>query len=171
MRWIFGLGAVLILVSDQLTKAAIMEAMVRGQSVDLPGGLVALTYIHNSGGAFGLFPQGGPFFLATGLAVALGILWALPRLEHWGSWTSIACALILGGTVGNLIDRLRFGSVVDFIDLGWWPIFNVADSGISVGICMLLVQALFVGSPEDGARAVPPEPLATSPPAQAGPEA
>jgi len=171
VRWFFGLWAAAVLASDQITKAVIMETMVRGQSLELPGGLVALTYIHNSGGAFGLFPQAGALFLATGVTVALGILWALPKLEHWGSWTSIACALILGGTVGNLIDRVRFGSVVDFVDLGWWPIFNVADSGISVGICMLLVQALFVRSPDDGAQPVPREPLATAPPARSGPEA
>jgi len=171
VRWVFGLWAVVVLVLDQITKTAIMETMARGQSLDLPGGLLALTYIHNSGGAFGLFPQGGPFFLATAVVVAVGILWALPRLEHWGSWTAIACALILGGTLGNLIDRLRFGSVVDFLDLGWWPIFNVADSGISVGIGMLLLQALFVRSPEEGARPAPHEPLGSPPSAQAGPEA
>jgi signal peptidase II len=73
--------------------------------------------------------------------------------------------------LGNLIDRLRFGSVIDFLDLGWWPIFNVADSGISVGICVLLLQALFVRPPEESARPVPHDPLGSSSSAQAGPEA
>ncbi|NMA26159.1 MAG: signal peptidase II [Burkholderiales bacterium] len=171
MRWAFGFWTAVVLMLDQITKAAIMDTMSLGQSLELPGGFLALTYIHNSGGAFGLFPQGGPFFLATAVVVVVGILWALPRLEHWGSWTAIACALILGGTLGNLIDRLRFGSVVDFLDLGWWPIFNVADSGISVGICVLLLQALFVRPPEESARPVPHDPLGSSSSAQAGPEA
>ena len=171
MRWAFGFWTAVVLMLDQITKAAIMDTMSLGQSLELPGGFLALTYIHNSGGAFGLFPQGGPFFLATAVVVAVGILWALPRLEHWGSWTAIACALILGGTLGNLIDRLRFGSVIDFLDLGWWPIFNVADSGISVGICVLLLQALFVRPPEESARPVPHDPLGSSSSAQAGPEA
>lgn len=171
MRWAFGFWTAVVLMLDQITKAAIMDTMSLGQSLELPGGFLALTYIHNSGGAFGLFPQGGPFFLATAVVVVVGILWALPRLEHWGSWTAIACALILGGTLGNLIDRLRFGSVIDFLDLGWWPIFNVADSGISVGICVLLLQALFVRPPEESARPVPHDPLGSSSSAQAGPEA
>ncbi len=174
----FGLVALGVLIADQISKAAVMEGMVKGQSLDLPGGFVQLTYIHNSGGAFGLFPQGGPLFLVTGVLVALGMVWALPRLQGWGAWTASACALILGGTVGNLIDRVRFGSVVDFLDLGWWPIFNVADMGISVGITLLLVEMILTppeadgpGSAADPAGDAPgetPSPSAESPAAAAG---
>ncbi len=171
VRWRFGFFALGILILDQITKKAIMDGMVRGQSLDLPGGFLALTYIHNSGGAFGVLPQAGPLFLATGVAVVLGILFALPRLEHWGAWTSASCAMILGGTIGNLIDRVRFGSVVDFLDLGWWPIFNVADMGISVGICMLLLQAFLVRPPEEGSQAVSTESLSASSTVQSGREA
>jgi signal peptidase II len=154
----FCIVALGLLIADQISKAAIMDGMVRGQSLDLPGGFLQLTYIHNSGGAFGLFPQGGPLFLITGVLVTAGMVWALPRLELWGHWTASACALILGGTLGNLVDRVRFGSVVDFLDLGWWPIFNVADMGISVGIGLLLLQMILA----------PSEPAASSP--NLGPE-
>jgi len=169
VKWMFCLVALLVLVLDQASKRAIMEGMQLRQSIDLPGGFLQLTYIHNSGGAFGLFPQGGPLFLVTGLVVTLGMLWALPRLERWGWWTSMACAMILGGTIGNLVDRVRFGSVVDFLDLGWWPIFNVADMGISVGITILLAQMLFApheAHPEPAAEPESPEP----PLLRAGPE-
>ena len=164
LRWMFCLGALGVLVLDQLTKAQIMQRMALHQSLPLPGGFLSLTYIHNSGGAFGLFPQGGPVFLATGAVVTLGMFWALPRLSGWGAWTTAACAMILGGTIGNLVDRVRFGSVVDFLDLGWWPIFNVADMGISVGITLLLAQMLLApAEPPEAGRvpAGPPEGPAT----------
>lgn len=165
MRLMFGLVSLGVLVADQISKAAIMEGMVKGQSLDLPGGFLQLTYIHNSGGAFGLFPQGGPLFLITGVLVAGGMVWALPRLQAWGPWTTSACALILGGTVGNLVDRVRFGSVVDFLDLGWWPIFNVADMGISVGITLLLVQMILTPPEADPAESAPD--IRTDPPSDA----
>jgi signal peptidase II len=137
------LAALLLFGVDQFTKWLVMQTMDLHESIPVLGQGPALTYIRNTGGAFGLLPGGGPLFVITGVLVLVGLLWALPRMERWGWLTGMACALILGGTLGNLVDRMRFGAVVDFIDLKVWPIFNVADMGISVGIGLLVWQLLF----------------------------
>lgn len=167
MKRLFLWTAALWFLLDQLTKAWVVRELQLHQSVPLPGGILSLTYIHNQGGAFGLFPGAAPLFLLSGALVAGGSLWALPRLAGWGLWVTLWCGMILGGTLGNSLDRIRLGWVVDFLDLGWWPVFNVADIGISVGITALMVHTLRLppeagGSPDTGA--VGPSPEGSAPP-------
>jgi len=140
-RWrnvVFFLTALLIVTADQLSKLWIRSNLLVGQSLP-EAGFFRLTHVHNTGAAFGLF-QDQTFALTivalVGIAVllvyALFIYRRFPLLDN-GLGIS-ALGLVLGGTVGNLIDRLRFGYVTDFIDVGIWPAFNIADSAIVVGV-------------------------------------
>src|SRR5262245_57670497 len=149
-RMYFGVAG-LIVCLDQITKALVDRYMSLSESRAVVDGLVKLTYVQNRGAAFGILsdadlPYQSWLFAVVSL-LALGAIaayaWKLPP----GSRTPrIALALIMGGAVGNLLDRLRLGYVVDFVDVHWgihhWPAFNVADSAISVGVALLLLDIL-----------------------------
>ena len=138
---VFSLTALLVVAADQLTKIWIRSNLAVGQLIP-ERGFFQITHIHNTGAAFGLFP--GQSFLLSIVAsagIVLLLVYALfirrrfPFLDKMPCW--IALGLILGGTIGNLIDRLRFGYVDDFISVGIWPTFNIADSGVTVGALMV----------------------------------
>jgi len=141
--------ALVVVVVDQVTKAIASSAL----TLHLPLPLLPvlnLTLAHNRGVAFSLFDDGGElgrWFLALfALAVTVALLLWLRRIAATARWEGWAVALILGGAAGNLIDRVRFGYVVDFIDFhlgdAHWPAFNVADSTITAGAVMMIVEAL-----------------------------
>ena len=141
VKWrnvVFFLAALLIVTADQLSKTWIRTNLAVGQSIPEVG-FLRLTHVTNTGSAFGLF-QGQTFLLAIValVSVVVLLLYALlfyrrfPFLDNWLTWVGLS--LILGGTVGNLIDRLRLGYVTDFIDFGFWPAFNLADSAVVVGV-------------------------------------
>lgn len=147
--WGFALAA-LVLAADQLTKLWALDAL-RNPPVRievLPFWDFVLVW--NRGVSFGLFGDGGvpPLVLVavTG-AIALGVAVWLARATSW--WTAIAAGLVLGGAIGNIIDRLVYGAVVDFIDwhaYGYhWPVFNIADAGITLGVAVLIAESLFGG--------------------------
>jgi signal peptidase II len=132
---------------DQLTKVLVMLKLPLGGQVPLIPGLLNLVHVHNKGAAFGLMAGWSAgfvwlFFVAViGLVlVVLGcLLWRLPN-DHWAA--ALGYSLILSGALGNLIDRIRLGEVVDFIDVYWgryhWPAFNVADSLVCVGAAVMV---------------------------------
>jgi signal peptidase II len=126
------------ILTDQITKAIITSTLARGESWP-DEGIFRATYVHNSGTAFGLFQDQG-FILTIISFVAVG---ALIFFFRGGGIHSIivriAIGMMIGGAIGNLLDRVRLGFVVDFIDVGPWPIFNMADSFITVGIATLAV--------------------------------
>ena len=132
----------LTVLCDQLTKWAVSILLVPGQSVPLLPSVLHLTYVQNTGAAFGLLKGMTALFIVLSVAVAVWIVLELrsnhpcPRGKAW------ALALILGGAVGNLIDRVWHGHVIDFIDVRVWPVFNVADSAITIGVALLLWRAL-----------------------------
>jgi len=135
---VFFLTALLIVAADQLSKMWIRNYLPEGQS--LPEiGFFRLIHIHNTGGAFGLF-QGQSFSLTIVAFIGIVIilvytLLIYPRFSFLdGMLGKSALGLVLGGTVGNLIDRLHFGYVTDFIDVGFWPAFNIADSAVVIGV-------------------------------------
>jgi signal peptidase II len=142
-------GAVLAL--DQITKALLLEWLDPGAVVVVVDGLINLTLVMNAGLAFGLLgglPRHWRWVvtaLSLGALIMLGRM-ALTALPVGGRLGRMPLGLILGGAVGNLIDRARYGAVVDFIDVHWrgyhWPAFNVADSSISVGVVLLALQLL-----------------------------
>jgi signal peptidase II len=137
-------GAVLVL--DQLTKALALAWLPPAVSVPVVEGFVSLTLVLNPGLAFGLFgslPAGLRWLVALLSVVALVVLARVAlRVLPTGGWRErTAIGLVFGGAIGNLIDRARFGAVVDFVDVyfrTWhWPAFNVADSAISIGVALL----------------------------------
>ncbi len=147
LRGLLFLGlAVLVVVTDQLTKR-VMEDRLRGQrSIPLIDDILRLTYVQNRGAAFGLLQDQTTFFVLVGVIV-IGVIAASYRyLPRSGFMLHLALGLQLGGAIGNLIDRIRQGYVVDFVDFGyhanWWPVFNVADSAIVVGVALLAFNAL-----------------------------
>jgi signal peptidase II len=148
-HWLVFTGlAVTIVVLDQLSKAWIVTNLDPGEAMRIVGDLLRLIYSQNSGGLFGLFQENAALFALVSLGVIAFIVLfharATPSLA-----TSIALGFLLGGAVGNLIDRLRFGYVVDFVDMGIgdWRFFtyNIADAAITVAIISLIVLAIFPG--------------------------
>lgn len=131
-----------VLLLDQLTKFAVQRAFAPGESLPALPPLLSLTYVQNTGAAFGLFKGQRVLFILLAAGIAAWILreaLAAPAQSRSAAW---GFALVLGGSAGNLIDRLRFGYVVDFLDFHVWPVFNVADSAITVGVALLLWGAL-----------------------------
>jgi len=132
----------LSLLADRLTKQLVMARFHPGQSLPFFPPLLRLTYVQNTGAAFGVL-RGQQFLFIVISVVVIGWvsreLLTRPPTEPRIAW---AYGLILGGAVGNLIDRLRLGYVVDFIDLRVWPVFNVGDSAITVGVALLLWEAM-----------------------------
>ena len=134
-----------ILVTDQITKACISRNFDVDSSRPIIPGFFSLTYVRNTGGAFGIMPGGtsGLAFAAAVAAVAI-IVYALRARMPLPTLLSLALSLPLGGAVGNLIDRVRLHYVVDFFDLHigthQWPVFNVADSAICLGVAALAIS-------------------------------
>jgi signal peptidase II len=134
-----------ILISDQLTKFIVDRSMPLYHSIPVIDNVFSLTYIRNTGAAFGIFAGSAaafrlPFLILFSL-VAIGFVIAmLRRLPEQETGLITALAFILGGAIGNLIDRFAYGEVIDFLDFYWskyhWPAFNVADSFITVGVCI-----------------------------------
>jgi len=150
--------------ADQATKAAVTAAIPRYTAVELVPGLLNLVHVGNRGVAFGLLDSGSPWVLALLIAVAVAVIAALGlwlvRLGPGSNGTRLALALILGGAIGNLIDRVRLGYVVDFVDVHWWnvyhyPAFNVADTGITLGAALLIYLLVReeLGGRSSGSRA------------------
>lgn len=140
-------AALLTLLVDQSSKAIIKYLLSEGQSLPVVPHIFHLTYIRNPGAAFGLFAYQTTFFiLATFVVVTLVLLLARRIPEH-RRLLKLSMGLILGGALGNLIDRLRSGLVVDFLDFRFWPVFNLADCAIVIG-AFLLVWEVWRGGRE-----------------------
>lgn len=143
----FGLATVVIL-ADQLTKAWLVANVGPGETVRIVGDAVRLIYHQNSGALFGLFRDQALLFGLLSIGV-IGTIVAYHGRTARSRYLSIALGLLLGGAVGNLVDRLRLGYVVDFVDLGIGELrfytFNVADAAISTAILLLVGLAVFPG--------------------------
>jgi signal peptidase II len=136
-----GILAAIIIVVDHFTKTWIASHFLPGESRIVIPHVLYLTYVQNYHGAFGLFGT-HPLLLTAVASIVLISFYLWYRREGASLAVHVAFALIFGGAVGNIIDRLRFGYVHDFIDFRVWPVFNVADSAITVGVCILLIQML-----------------------------
>ena len=148
--------AALVLVLDQLTKHLVVTNLAGRPPVDLIGEVVQLRYTTNSGGAFSLLTGAPLFFGITAIVIVGGIIYASRRARPLS--LLVVLGLVLGGALGNLTDRLLRGEgllrgeVVDFVKVGWWPVFNVADSCVVVGGILL---AIFLGRAESEQRPAP----------------
>jgi len=158
---ILPLVAGLSILADQVSKYVVRANLRPGQSMELTPWLESvfrLTYVTNSGAAFGLFQGWSSLFIVIAIVVIVALVWYYLQLSD-GEWlVQVALGLQLGGAVGNLIDRLRFGgSVVDFVDLNFWPlrnwpVFNIADSSIVVGVTVLTLVMICEGWSEEHAE-------------------
>lgn len=164
----FYLIALIVLIADQITKFVVLHSLPYGASRPVIGNFLFLTFQTNTGGAFSLFRAGNHIFIVIAFLAAGGLLYAYHRFQRGNAVVSAALGLALGGAIGNLVDRLRFGFVIDFFDLHGgspnhtiWPIFNVADSAITVGIFLLAWHFLFSkegsGSPQPAESRAEPE--------------
>ncbi len=125
--------ALILLSLDQFSKYIIRQKIPLAESIPVIKGIFHITYVENTGIAFGLFPQGHSLFIIISLIIILVIIF-FERKKALKSLRERFClGLILGGALGNLIDRLRFGFVIDFLDFRIWPVFNLADSGVCIG--------------------------------------
>jgi len=143
---------------DQLTKRWIIGEFHYGERQTVIEGLFDLTHVRNPGGAFSMFADGPPeqrliFFVGTTLIAIALLLVFFRRLEPNAGLSALALGSILGGALGNLLDRLMYGEVIDFIDIHlWggytWPTFNLADSFIVTGVAILMVEIFFEEDPD-----------------------
>ncbi|PYU97710.1 MAG: signal peptidase II [Acidobacteria bacterium] len=152
-RVIYAAIALLVFVGDQSTKAIVESSIPERQVIPVIPGLFNITHVKNEGAAFGLFADSpAPWktvllivISAALLATVVGVVWRTRRL-HWEA--GVGLSLILGGALSNLVDRIRMGRVVDFLDFYirsyHWYTFNLADSAIVVGAGFLILQVLFV---------------------------
>lgn len=133
---------VLVTLVDQLSKYFVWTHFQLGETRPALSTLFSWTYLHNRGGAFSILNGARWFFMGAGVLISLLLARALPRMAKGHPAPALAYALILGGAIGNLIDRGCYGYVVDFIDFHWWPVFNLADSAITIGITLLALSIL-----------------------------
>ncbi len=139
--------ALVILVLDQATKLYVDANFRLHETVPVIRDVFHLTYVRNKGAAFGILAESAvriPFFIGVSIIAMLGILWYIKRIRDNQRLALIALSMIFSGAFGNLIDRVRLGEVIDFLDVFWrsyhWPAFNVADSAITVGVTLLFID-------------------------------
>ena len=146
---IFAGISTLVLAIDQATKSYISSSMAIYSSITVVENFFNITHLRNRGAAFGLFANSGfrlPFFILVASVALVCILYMLRKLSGQQKLTTVALSLIFSGALGNLVDRVRLGEVVDFLDVHWyghhWPSFNIADSGICAGVFLIAASML-----------------------------
>jgi signal peptidase II len=147
-RILFVVIAIAVFVLDRVTKNLVAATVPYGTEIPVIGHLVTITNIRNSGAAFGFAPAGASLFLVGSVAVAIGLLIYVAR-NPGNAWNDAALGLIMGGTLGNGFSRIAYGTVTDFVNVHFWPVFNVADSAISIGVVALLAGYLLRRNPHE----------------------
>lgn len=148
-RWFVPLLLViLIVVVDQISKYQIVRLLgplPYTHTIALIGDWFNLVYTHNTGVAFSLFNQMPQLLTVLSAAITVGVIYAyITHLPSHEPLVQAGAGLVVGGALGNLIDRIRLGYVIDFVQVGWWPVFNVADMAISCGAVLLMLGLLRV---------------------------
>jgi signal peptidase II len=147
----FYLIALAVILLDQASKLVIIRALRLGQGIAVFPGFFDIVFVLNPGAAFGFLATlsdqvRNPFFILISVAAVILILAYHTRYPHPHPLVSVGLGLILGGAIGNLVDRLRYGMVVDFLDVHvfqyHWPAFNIADSAISIGVSLMILDML-----------------------------
>jgi signal peptidase II len=127
-----------VVLVDQITKTIVTRQISPWDEVECLGGLLRITHVYNPGAAFGILQNKQILSILAAIIAAVLILFFYPRIPKHQWSMRLGMALSLGGALGNLVDRVKVGSVIDFIDIGFLPVFNVADSAIVVGVALLL---------------------------------
>ena len=157
LKWLW--LSLLAVILDQASKLAIAGSMHLYQSIQIVP-YFNLTYVHNTGAAFSFLSEAGGwqrwFFAGLALVISVVIAVWLARLKQHETLLAVALSLVLGGAIGNLIDRLAYGYVIDFLDVYYetwhWPAFNIADSAITLGVILMLVESFGLGKSEDAIK-------------------
>ena len=131
-----------VVAVDQLLKIAATLFLSQNESIPVIKNIFHLTLVQNKGAAFGILKNETYLFAAFSIVAILAIIYYMPRLSKAALLSKVGLALILGGAAGNLIDRLRFGYVIDFLDFRVWPVFNIADSAITIGATLFAIELL-----------------------------
>lgn len=139
--WLFVLPLAVVIL-DQFSKYIVVENMALGESIPIIEEVFHLTYILNPGAAFGMFAHNRLFFIAIAVIVIDIIIWARREILASPWEVKAGCGLFLGGAIGNLIDRARQGLVIDFFDFRIWPVFNIADIAICIGVGLIIWNLL-----------------------------
>ena len=134
-----------LLIIDRLTKWWVDSSLDFGVPNDLIGNIIRLTRVHNEGGAFGIFPGGGVVCLVVSSIVSLILFLILLTMQIDSRLIKTGMAFVLAGALGNLVDRIQWGYVLDFFEFRGFPIFNVADACITVGAAFIILSILFGG--------------------------
>jgi len=150
--------SVIVLVVDQATKIYVDRTMALHSSITVIDGFFNITYLRNKGAAFGILANSSfrlPFFILVSTLAVCVIVFVIKRLREDQKLAAVSLSLIFSGALGNLIDRVRLGEVIDFLDAHWyhhhWPAFNVADSAICVGVFLLAID-MFLEERREKAR-------------------
>jgi len=132
-----------VYIIDRIAKLVAIKMLHAGQSVPVKPGIFHITLVLNNGAAFGLFKDRAAFFVAVSAAAVAAIMVYAWRHKGMAPPLAVSFGLILGGALGNLVDRVSFGYVIDYFDFRVWPVFNVADSAITIGVTLLIATTLF----------------------------
>lgn len=143
--WFAGAMILFIVFLDQISKLFFLKVLLPGESIPVIRNIFHFTLVHNTGIAFGLFKSQGVLFLIVSLVAIVVFGWLLYHQAKTQTllWTTrLAFSFIIGGALGNFLDRLQYGFVVDFIDFRVWPVFNIADSAITLGALILVLTCI-----------------------------
>lgn len=141
--------ALVVVIIDQLSKFYIQTHMTIGMSMPVIQDIFHITYILNPGAAFGLFEHQTSFFVIIAICMVIAVIYFYPRIPRQYRLLNLGTGLMVGGAVGNVIDRIKTGYVVDFFDFRIWPIFNIADIGIVCGVGCIIFTIMYLDK-EDG---------------------
>src|SRR3989338_421509 len=133
------LTALAVILMDQIAKFLIKANFQLNQSLPVVNSIFHLTYINNTGAGFGILKSQASILIFISVAVIGMILFNLDKIKNNETLLQILVGFVLGGTIGNLIDRLAYGYVIDFLDFQIWPIFNFADSFVTMGVIGLII--------------------------------
>ncbi|MCL2760334.1 MAG: signal peptidase II [Desulfuromonadales bacterium] len=145
--------SLVVLLVDQITKIYVHSSMELYNSIPVIGGLFNITYMRNRGAAFSFmagFNYRTPLLITVSVIAIIAILIVLSKLRNDQKLAAFSFSLIMSGAMGNLIDRVRLGEVIDFLDVQWkghhWPAFNIADSAICIGVALLIIDMFLESS-------------------------
>ena len=136
---IFSVSLIVVFL-DQLTKFLIRKNFQLNESIPIIKNILHLTYVTNTGSAFGVFKNLNWFFMLFSIAVIIAIFYYLrKKIYEKEKFLQLAVGLLLGGTIGNMIDRILYGAVTDFLDFRIWPVFNISDSAVTISVILLII--------------------------------
>jgi len=149
MRRFTSVIVVFVIILDQIVKMFIRSSLKVGESIDVIGKFFAISHIENTGAAFSMFEGSRVILIILPLVIAALAFYYMAKHPNEHGTFYWALSLIIGGGIGNMIDRIRFGSVTDMFDFHFWPVFNVADIAICVGCGLMIIYVIFFDKKEN----------------------